>query len=149
MFPPIGNNNSFPNTGYPPSPPPPYNQMVPSRIGPRPLSYPNMNQMSIGAHSAPFYDPGRRIRSCRRRPVVHIIESDSCSSISTCSSDRSCPPCQPQPIIILPVQYPSSAQPVHSVPQQVLAGPIQYIQPGSLAPQQLVETTTSYLQPIF
>lgn len=157
--PPPGNNQgiglntgglSIGNTGFnPPSPSlPPYNPMLPPRPTPRPISYSNINQMSQGAHAAPRYDPGRsyrrpihisrRYRSRRCRPVVHIIESDSCSIISTCSSDSCCslprcPPVQQQQIILLPIEYPPTQsqsivlQPLNPVPQQIRAGPIQYV----------------------
>lgn len=147
MYPPSMN----PNTGIgPPAPLPPYNAMP----------YPNMNNsFPMRPRPEPLYNSRPRYRRCRSscsRPIVHIIEADSCSSISTCSSVSSCCysvgcPTPQQPIIILPIEYqpapttlapsnvssaPIIIQPLSSAPQlittgnvqQIRAGPIQYVQ---------------------
>lgn len=207
MQPPITNFNTGP--GRPPSPS--YNPMLPPTGPPPAISYPNMNTMQ---RPDPLYDQRfssyphhrrlvpayRRHHSSHCRPVVHIIRSDSCSSISTCSTISSCSPrChrsysystsqqqQQQPIILLPIQcqqqqplaitgpvqgqsqpivLPSTLiQPFNSMstgrPQQLQAGPIQYVQatpqsastsqlqyisvkqPSSIAPERVLVNSTN------
>ena len=156
QYPPI-NPNAYPpamnfNTGAgPPRPLPPYN----------PMPYPNMNSFPMMQRPASLYNSRpryRRCRSCCSRPIVHIVEADSCSSISTCSSVSSCCysigcPVQEQPIIILPIEYqpapttvvpsnvssaPIIIQPLQSAPQLVTAGNVQQIRAG---PIQYVQAT--------
>ena len=148
------------NPGFGPTPPP------------MPMPYPNTNYMPPmppmpPPSPYPYYDPRpppyprrrlryrrpRRIRcrhgSRRCRPVIHIIDSDSCSSISDCSSISSCSPrryrscskpaaVQQQPIILLPIQSGTSAplqQQNLALPPMIAGGtqlfqaaPIQYVQ---------------------
>ncbi|CAF0955518.1 unnamed protein product [Adineta steineri] len=132
--------SGIPPTMYPPLPP---NQSQPPILNPNygsgyppqyngPMPYPNRNPMpprppfqktrfaSLPRRRPPEH-AHHRYRSRRCRPVIHIIDSDSCSSISTCSSEssyeryhcrshsypRRCgtrPQQQQQPIIFLPVQ---------------------------------------------
>ena len=123
-------------------PPPPYNPRVPPigrRPMPHPISYPGMNSMrhptfaSYPRHRRPvrIY---RRNRPRHCRPIVHVIRSDSCSSISTCSSisscsySRRCPPQpqqqQQQPIILLPIQCQQPSLPALTTSFQTQAQPI-------------------------
>lgn len=151
------------NNGYRPPPPPlSYNPMPLSRRRPRPLSYPYPNSMPMMQRPPPYYNQrrsyrpsasiSRRHRSRRCRPVVHIIEADSCSSISTCSSISSCSSgrhrscycskiCQTpqQPIILLPIQC--QPQPT------VLTGPIQQ-QPIVLPSVSNISSTPMRIQPL-
>ncbi|CAF4478598.1 unnamed protein product [Rotaria sp. Silwood2] len=161
---------------YPPMPPPPY--PPPSYPPMPPPSYPPMpcphrGGMPRMGPPPPYYDPGlhsygrhRPARMCRRghrsrrcRPVIHIIDSSSCSSVSSCTTISSCsrhrhrshshsrrcvtaPPLQP--IILLPVQcqqpQTSIAAPaqnhIQSQPQQIVLPPIQIQQPGQFQQQQ-------------
>jgi hypothetical protein len=159
MGPPIMNLNNGPGFG-PPSPPP--------------MNYPNMYPMPP---QGPMYDlrpPPYPLRLRRRRPrrtrcrhgprrcrpVIHIIESDSCSTISSCSSVRSCSPrryrsCsepraaqQQQPIILLPMQYPQQSA-IQGQPQQIILPPTQIQQksfalPAISAPQTVVSGSQFY-----
>ena len=156
---------SFPSMMQPsmPSIPPP---LPPPQPQPS-FSYPNPMQMM----SPPVYNPGppsysrqlpvrycRRRRSRRCRPVIRIVESSSCSSISTCRSwspcsrrrrrSRSCSrrraitPQPQQPIIVLPIQCQQPAavnQPANYLgsgqAQQIVLPPIQVQQPGQLISQ--------------
>ncbi|CAF1018609.1 unnamed protein product [Rotaria sordida] len=122
----------------------PGRQLIPSSI---PMPYPEMNPMSIMQSSDssynskfPSYPHHRPIRlpdRCRSRPVIHIIESDSCSSISTCSEINSYRHRsysyprqrriiqQQQPIILLPIKCQPSQQnilPTIQVQQQQQQG---------------------------
>ncbi|UJR21785.1 hypothetical protein I4U23_024860 [Adineta vaga] len=115
FFQPSGNPNSGP--GYLPQPPAPLPISRPSR-NLLPNQHPSYKPRF---HSQPRHRTPVRVhhrqRSRRCRPVIHIIESDSCSSLSTCSSisscsryyrrSHSCPrrsATGQQPIIFLPVQ---------------------------------------------
>ncbi|CAF1142925.1 unnamed protein product [Adineta ricciae] len=136
--PPVGGN---PSSGIPPNiypQPPPATFQPPMNLNAGPGYYPPPGPVPISRQSRnllPGQDPSyrprfhsqshsrptvrvHRHRSRRCRPVIHIIESDSCSSLSTCSSVSSCSPycrrsyscprrsgtCPQQPIIFLPVQ---------------------------------------------
>lgn len=164
MEPPIMNLSGGPGMLPPSMPYPP--------IIPQAMPYPNQNMVSI-APQPTFYEPGLRsysrrrpVRICRRRgrrsrrcrPVIHIIDSSSCSSISSCATISSCsrrrcrshsrrrgssppPQQQQQPIILLPIQCqqpaPTSApQPIQQQPQQIILPPIQVQQSGQIQPQQ-------------
>lgn len=145
-------------------PPMPY----PPMVGPQ-MSYPNQNMMSI-APQPTFYEPGLRscsrrrpVRMCRRRrrtrrcrPVIQIIDSSSCSSLSSCGTRSSCsrrrhhshsrrrastPQQQQQPIILLPIQCQQPAptpapNPNPPQAQQIILPPIQVQQSGQIQPQQ-------------
>jgi len=130
-----------------------------------PTPYNNMNPMPMMQPQAPLYNPRfgsypnrrppariHRRHSRRCRPVVHIIESDSCSSISSCSTISSCSRrhhrsrCdarqhgtsqQQQPVVILPVQY--QQQP--SSTTNSIQGPTSLALPST--------TSTSMIQPSF
>jgi hypothetical protein len=158
-------------------PPMPYPSLIPQMMPPPitlppQMSYPNPNMMSIGPQPQ-FYEPGLRsysrrrpVRICRRRrrrsrrcrPVIHIIDSSSCSSLSSCTTISSCSrrrhrscsrsrrsaptPQQQQPIILLPIQcqQPASAPVQNSIqqqPQQIILPPIRVQQPGQIQQQQL------------
>lgn len=146
-------------------PPMPY----PPMVGPPQMSYPNQNMMSI-APQPTFYEPGLRscsrrrpVRMCRRRrrtrrcrPVIQIIDSSSCSSLSSCGTRSSCsrrrhhshsrrrastPQQQQQPIILLPIQCQQPAptpapNPNPPQAQQIILPPIQVQQSGQIQPQQ-------------
>ncbi len=178
LEPPIMNFSGGPGMFSPPSP---FPSMMPPSMSPGlpfppPMPYPNQGLMSMGPQLPPFYDPGLRsysrrrpVRICRPRrrrrrcrPVIRIIDSSSCSSlssyttISSCSRHRhrSCshsrrrgtpppPQQQQQPIILLPIQCQQSpSAPVqHQIqqqPQQIILPPIQVQQqPGQFQSQQL------------
>lgn len=154
--------------------------MAPSMgMPPPPMPYPNQ-AMTIAAAPS-YYEaeyagfPRRRaVRVCRRRrrsrrrcrPVIHVIDSSSCDSLSSYSSISSCsrrrhrscshsrrhaapppPQQQQQPIILLPMPVQQSAPAVASAPfqnsiqqgqpQQIVLPPIQVQQQGQFQPQQL------------
>ena len=172
LEPPIMNFSGGPNLLPAPMPYPP---ILPQSMGPAislPPPYPDPNIISIAPQQA-LYDPGipscprrRTVRVCRRRrrrtrrcrPVIHVIDSSSCSSLSSCSTISSCsrrrrrhrscsrsrkPAAQPQqPIILLPVPCQQSASapapaPIQQQPQQIILPPIQVQHPGQIQPQQL------------
>ena len=141
MEPPGMNNNraAYQPSSYRPMPSAPRRLQRPYNSGYN--SYPRRQPMR----------PQRRHSAHQRRPIVHIIESRSCSSISTCSSDSSysvryCrsrshvqPAARQQPAILVPYLCPpltlnggqSLSMPQvtsYGHTQKILAGPIQYIQ---------------------
>lgn len=136
---------------YPSMPPPPPMPMAP----PPPSFDPGLRSCS---HRRPVrICRRRRRRSRRRRPVVHIVDSSSCSSLSTCSTVSSCSrrrhrsrprsrrcsaPAPQQPIILLPIPSQQSAvapaqNQIQQQPQQIILPPVQLQQPGPCQPQQL------------
>lgn len=182
MDPPIMNFTGGPGMLPPPSPFPsmlPTAMPPPSVFLPSAMPFPNQGAMSMMSpppqqQQPPFYNSGLRsmsrrpVRICRRRgrrsrrcrPVIHVIESSSCSSISSCSTESVCsrrrhrshsrsrrcdaaPQQQQQPIILLPVPMQQSQQsapapaPIQQQPQQIVLPPIQVQQPGSFQQQQL------------
>ncbi len=132
-----------------------------------PTPYNNMNPMPRMQPQAPLYNPRfgsypsrrpptriHRRHSRRCRPVVHIIESDSCSSISSCSTISSCSrrhhrsccdsrqqgTSQQQPVILLPIQ----CQQQPSAMTNSIQG-----QPSLALPSTSYTTSTSMIQPSF
>ena len=123
-------------------------QEISSVATPRPLSLPYCDP---GLRPYPCRRPVhicRRRRSRRRHPVIHIVESSSCSTLSSCTTISSCsrhrhrshsrsrrcaPAPQQQPIILLPMQcqqsQPTITEDVRNLtrqePRQVILPPIQ------------------------
>lgn len=188
QFPPLSPNSFMPPGG--PLEPPIMNLSGGPGLLPAPMSYPSMipsvmpppggfpPPMPIGPPPSlpppppmygpeyPFYSRRRPTRICRPRrsrrcrPVIHIVDSDSCSTVSSyrslspchrrrrrsrsCSRRRACTPQpQQQPIIVLPVQCqqpsPGLAAPsvTNAQPQQIILPPIQVQQSGQYPSQQL------------
>jgi len=176
MQPPIRNFNT--GSGLPPTPPPPpsFNPMFPPTGLPPAISYPNVNTMQRPDPSynqrfasypyrrrlMPAY---RRHRSSRSRPVIRIIRSDSCISISTCSTISSCSShchrsCsystsqqqQQQPIILLPIQCQQQPLPitgsVQGQSQPIVLPSTQFQQqPMTLPPISNISSTPVIIQP--
>jgi hypothetical protein len=184
FMPPIGAGQFpvvSPNSYLPQSMP-----MMPPMGGyPPPIPYQNMNPMSMMGPPPPPYNPQydsysrrpmrrRHHRRRRCRPVIRIVEADSCSSLSTCSTISSCsrrrhrsrsysrrcrttPQQQQQPIIFLPIQcqQPSSGitNSIQGRQQQLALPPMQFQQSGqgqqqlALPPIQL--SSSSIMQPSF
>jgi hypothetical protein len=173
--PPIRNFNT--GSGLPPPPPPSYNPMFPPTGPPPAISYPNVNTMQRPDPSynqrfasypyrrrlMPAY---RRHRSSRSRPVIRIIRSDSCISISTCSTISSCSShchrsCsystsqqqQQQPIILLPIQCQQQPLPitgsVQGQSQPIVLPSTQFQQqPMTLPPISNISSTPVIIQPL-
>lgn len=163
-----------------------------SPMGPPSMGYPQQNSMSMMAPRTspmPAYDPcfescsrrptrlSHRRRSRRCRPVIHVIDSDSCSTSSSCRSWSSCsrhrrrsrscsrrrnatPPPQ-QPIIVVPIPCQQPAQTTASAPminsaqpQQILLPPIhvqqggQFLQQSAGIPSMQFQTLGRTMQPL-
>jgi hypothetical protein len=139
---------------------------------PQPMPHRNQGTFPMLGPSTMFHEPAfqshshrrpRRLcrprRSRRCRPVIHVIDSSSCSSISSCRSLSSCSrrrsrshsrrhpstPQPQQPIILLPIQCQQSSNAAlppptinqQTQPQQIFLPPIQMQQPGNIQQQAL------------
>lgn len=156
-FPPIGPNSYLPPPGGLEPPIMNYSggsRMMPPPMLPPPMPYPAQPSMSM-VGPPPMYDPGPRpcrrrpTRVCRRprrsrrcRPVIRIVESDSCSSLSSYTTISSCSPrrchsrshsrrCRApsappqQPIILMPVPAQQPAAVAAAPPAPPPPAPVQ------------------------